>query len=156
MQKTFRPSPSPIMVSNHAAASLDLEKMATAKKKIQSLESKSQLFSKAQFDVIPKFALDEVALGGILGKGKFGTVQEIRAINCKVDDGANGRMKVHAIEDKKFLADHCIEGGDARYCIKVSRRFVIRRFTLVSFSASHMHPLISLPSTKINQSGPLT
>ncbi len=68
-------SPSPIMVSNDAASSLDLEKMAAAaKKKIESLESKSQLFSKAQFDVIPKFALDEVTLGRILGKGKFGTV----------------------------------------------------------------------------------
>ena len=122
MRKTFRPSPSPSMVSNDAASSLDLEKMAAAaKKKIESLESKSQLFSKAQFDVIPKFALNEVTLGRILGKGKFGTVQEIRAISCKVGDGVNGRMKVHAREGKKFIADHCLrENGDSSYCIKVS------------------------------------
>ena len=139
------------MVSNNAA-----EKMATAtKKKIKSLESKSQLFSKHQFDVFPKLALDEVTLGGILGKGKFGIVQEIRAINCKVDDGVNGRMKVHAIEDKKFLAEHCIrEVGDSSYCIKVSRRFVIRRFTLVSFGSGAS---IDFPSLyQNNQPGPLT
>ena len=110
------------MVSNDVASSLNLEKMAAAaKKKIESLESKSQLFSKAQFDVIPKFALNEVTLGRILGKGKFGIVQEIRAISCKVGDGVNGRMKVHAREGKKFIADHCLrENGDSSYCIKVS------------------------------------
>ena len=142
MWKIFRPSPSPIIVSNDAASSLDLEKMATtAKKKIKSLESKSQLFSKAQFDVIPKFALDEVTLGRILGKGNFGTVQEIRAINCKVGDGVNGRMKVHAIEDKKFLADHCLrEGGDSSYCIKVSRRLSSVGLLLHHSLPRIMHP----------------
>jgi hypothetical protein len=119
---------------------VDLERVARiATSKINSMDAKSTLLSKDEVELIPKFVLDELSLGKVLGKGGFGTVKEIRAINCSdnvvgdvsrlvsplhlsskdldVDD-----LKAQAKEDKKFIADHCLrESGDARYCIKVSR-----------------------------------
>ena len=66
----------------------------------------------------------------MLGKGGFGTVKEIRAIECKADGGgaavSSRSLKSHedeeqAKEDKRFIADHCLrDSGDARYCLKVS------------------------------------
>jgi hypothetical protein len=155
----------------------DLERVARiATSKIKSLEAQSKILSKDEVEFIPKFFLGELSLGKVLGKGGFGTVKEIRTINCKADVGVvsvlslpsslkdldvNG-LKVQAKEDKKFIADHCLrESGDARYCIKVNLLFVNRRSTdaQCSFYFSLFHTirqLISPPSTIINQPGPLT
>jgi hypothetical protein len=149
---------------------LDLERVARiATSKIKSLEAQSKILSKDEVEFIPKFFLGELSLGKVLGKGGFGTVKEIRTINCKADVGVvsvlslpsslkdldvNG-LKVQAKEDKKFIADHCLrESGDARYCIKVNLLFVNRRSTdaQCSFYFSLFHTirqLISPPSTII-------
>jgi hypothetical protein len=112
---------------------IDLEMVARiAASKVKSLEDTSKLLSKDEVELIPKFFLDELTLGRVLGKGGFGTVKEIKGINCKADVGDVSRvaslglgvddLKAQAKEDKKFIADHCLrESGDARYCIKVSR-----------------------------------
>ena len=113
--------------STQLAAST-LEKVtAIATKKIQDMEKNSKFFAKDSLDVIPKFAADELSLGKVLGKGGFGTVKEIRSINCKdtTDLGSNPQSfepgdDEQAKQDRKFIADHCLrDGGDARYCIKV-------------------------------------
>lgn len=117
--------------------SAQLEKIAAiATHKINDLENNSLLFKKEQLDVIPKFLVEELTMGRVLGKGGFGTVNEIREIKCKKakadagpvdeersflkDEEDDGTRKDQEHQDKKFIADHCIrEGGDARYCIKV-------------------------------------
>lgn len=130
-------------------ASADLERVAPiAERKIHDLESNSTFFSKDKLDVIPKFVVEELTTGRVLGKGGFGTVKEIRQIKCRRNnnfdasnrsaasggpaDGDNwdflkeqeseeqeGARAEQEHQDKKFIADHCIrEGGDARYCIK--------------------------------------
>lgn len=114
-----------------AAASATLHRVAQiADKKIESMEADSRLFTKDRLDVIPTFVMDELTVGRVLGKGGFGTVKEIRAIECKADGGgqaASSRsLKSHedeeqAKEDKRFIADHCLrDSGDSRYCLKVS------------------------------------
>ena len=94
------------------------------------MEEDSCLLAQDATDVIPKFAMDELKMGKVLGRGGFGTVKEIRAINCsKVigrvssggDDTSEHDKDQALVQDKKFIADHCIRnGGDSRYCIKVS------------------------------------
>lgn len=106
--------------SSHSPETLKMiTKIATAK--VASMEKDSQLFSVDAQDVIPKFAMDELTMGRVLGKGGFGTVKEIRSIDCKnVSGPVAGDEGDQAHQDKKFIADHCIrDGGDARYCIKV-------------------------------------
>eukprot|EP01082_Thalassiosira_pseudonana_P007629 g6514.t1 g6514 contig23:651114-651696(+) len=66
------------------------------KKIVLTLES-SNLFDQAHLDAIPKFALGEVDLGRVLGKGGFGTVSEIRKITCK-GDGAKATAGVSKLE----------------------------------------------------------
>lgn len=106
-----------------------LEKIAIiATKKIDHMEANSQVFTKDQLDVIPKFSMEELSLGRILGKGGFGTVTEIRTIQCTDNCVRSGPaasshdghdVKDQELQDKKFIADHCIrDGGDSRYCIK--------------------------------------
>ena len=93
------------------------------------MEEDSCLLAQDATDVIPKFAMDELKMGKVLGRGGFGTVKEIRAINCskvigRVSSGGDDiseHDKDQAFQDKKFIADNCIRnGGDSRYCIKVS------------------------------------
>lgn len=109
--------------SSHSPETLKMiTKIATAK--VASMEKDSQLFSVDAQDVIPKFAMDELTMGRVLGKGGFGTVKEIRSIDCKKKTDVSGPVAGdegdQAHQDKKFIADHCIrDGGDARYCIKV-------------------------------------
>ena len=93
------------------------------------MEEDSHLLTQDATNVIPVFAMDELKMGKVLGRGGFGTVKEIRAINCRRSTkrvSSNGEdISEHdndqAFQDKKFIADHCIRnGGDSRYCIKVS------------------------------------
>ena len=102
-------------------ASINLEKIIPiANKKIHDMESNSQIFTKDSLDVIPKFVVDELKLGRVLGKGGFGTVNEVRGITCKTTAGGAGPKGDEEHQDKKFIADQAIrEGGDSRYCIKV-------------------------------------
>ncbi len=113
--------------STQLAASTLENITAIATKKIQDMEKNSTFFAKDSLDVIPKFFPDELSMGKVLGKGGFGTVKEIRSINCKdtTDLGTNPQSSEpgddeQAKQDRKFIADHCLrDGGDARYCIKV-------------------------------------
>jgi len=111
-------------------AATNLEKFGKiATKKINVIEASSRLFSKDQLEAIPKFVVEELTLGSVLGKGGFGTVKEIRSIKCKANIGGStpAASPVHdkddlweqELQDKQFIADHCIrDGGDARYCVK--------------------------------------
>jgi serine/threonine protein kinase len=107
-----------------AAAGASLTKhLAHAERKIATMKSDSQYFDEEDLAVMPKFELDELTLGRVLGRGGFGTVSEIRLIQCAGATSNPGSGQEGDIEqeqqDKKFIADHCIrEGGDARYAIK--------------------------------------
>jgi serine/threonine protein kinase len=75
---------------------------------------------------MPKFELDELTLGQVLGKGGFSTVKEIKSILVSATTSSNPEAVVvddddeeQKRQDKKFIADNCIrEGGNARYAIK--------------------------------------
>ena len=110
-------------------ATATLEKVAAfAATKIDSMEANSHFLTKDRLDVIPKFVVEELTMGRVLGKGGFGTVNEIRSIKCDAS-GHNPAAssfvhdedaKEQESQDRKFIASHCIrDGGDARYCIKV-------------------------------------
>lgn len=79
-------------------------------------------------DAFPKFNIEELKLGKVLGKGGFATVSEVRAfVTAEVDNATMGKKSVDdeevqagKMESRKFIAEHCIRnGGDARYAIKV-------------------------------------
>ncbi|KAL7429477.1 hypothetical protein ACHAXM_001711 [Skeletonema potamos] len=107
-----------------ARASLPNNLLDHVERKIATMKSESQYFDEEDLAVMPKFELEELTLGRVLGRGGFGTVSEIRSIHC-VGTASNpaGSDQEGDIEqeqqDKKFIADHCIRvGGDARYAIK--------------------------------------
>ena len=95
--------------------------LAHAERKIAVIKKDSQYFDEEDLAVMPKFELDELTLGRVLGKGGFGTVKEVKMIqtavsNPEASSPSDGEQEQ---QDKKFIADHCIrEGGDARYAIK--------------------------------------
>ena len=98
--------------------------LAHAERKIAVIKKDSQYFDDEDLEVMPKFELDELTLGRVLGKGGFGTVKEIKMIQCTATaegnpDAGSPSDGEQEQQDKKFIADHCIrEGGDARYAIK--------------------------------------
>lgn len=105
-----------------ASASVDLSKLLPhVERKVVAMKSDSRYFDEDDLAVIPKFEFNELSLGRVLGKGGFGTVSEIKTIQCA---GAQGKIEQEgdveqAQQDKQFIADHCIRnGGDARYAIK--------------------------------------
>ena len=105
-----------------AAAKASIAKLLPlAERKVAAMKSASQYFDEEDLAVMPKFDLDELTLGRVLGKGGFGTVSEIKSIACASSKGSvseEGDVEQKQ-QDKKFIADHCIrEGGDARYAIK--------------------------------------
>lgn len=111
--------------ARNASAGVNLSKLLPqVERKVVAMKSDSRYFEEDDLAVIPKFELNELSLGRVLGKGGFGTVSEIKMIQCA---GAQGKIKQggdveQAQQDKKFIADHCIrEGGDARYAIKKLR-----------------------------------
>ena len=91
-----------------------------AKEKVAQTEASSALFDKEMLHAIPKFSMEELTLGKVLGKGGFGTVTEVTSISVtsdttKMADGAEDQE----FQDRAFIAKHAIrEGGDSRYCIK--------------------------------------
>ncbi|KAL7469906.1 hypothetical protein ACHAXS_010154 [Conticribra weissflogii] len=93
-----------------------------ATEKVESMKANSMLFCDDSLATIPTFSLDELVLGKVLGKGGFGTVNEIRGFKCSgpaVHEKDDCDSEDQMFQDKKFIADHCIrDGGDARYAIK--------------------------------------
>lgn len=94
-----------------------------AAKRIEYLFSDSNI--KDNSSNFPKFDLNEVTLGKILGTGGFGTVYEVRGFEAgktakaatQVDDEELGPG---GMESRQFIADHCIrKGGDSRYALKI-------------------------------------
>jgi serine/threonine protein kinase len=80
----------------------------------------------------PKFWMDELTIGKILGKGGFGTVYEVRAFDTSAesptpshqDDAGYGKniKDVHALESRQFISKHCLRetnNKEARYAIKI-------------------------------------
>mmetsp|Transcript_18852 Transcript_18852/g.30884 ORF Transcript_18852/g.30884 Transcript_18852/m.30884 type:complete len:444 (-) Transcript_18852:145-1476(-) len=108
--------------STTASTSVKLsDLLPRVERKVVAMKAESKYFDEEDLAVVPKFELDELTLGKVLGKGGFGTVSEIKLIRC---DGTQVEREAkeddeQAQQDKKFIADHCIrDGGDARYAIK--------------------------------------
>lgn len=94
-----------------------------ARKKVAKLFAKSNVEDRTSD--FPAFEKKELGMGKLLGKGGFGTVMEIRSFTVtasaksKAAKPKNGEVEIGGMENKKFIAEHCIrEGGDARYAVK--------------------------------------
>lgn len=64
----------------------------------------------------PTFDREQLKIGGVLGKGLFGTVFEVTGVEIR-----NGPNDENWDAEQQFIADHCRreDNGDARYAIKV-------------------------------------
>lgn len=94
----------------------------------------SALLCKDTEERIPKFQLQELSIGRVLGRGGFCVVHEVTGITLSKSESAssssNGRSKgltqsvdehhAHNIfQDRSFMSTHCIrKGKDCRYAIK--------------------------------------
>ncbi|KAL9185152.1 hypothetical protein ACHAXT_002929 [Thalassiosira profunda] len=87
----------PVHLHNHSQAttpqvdSYAISKIDQAREKVKRSFDRSKLLEKDEF-VFPRFELDELTLGKILGRGGFGTVLEIMAMET-VDDPDAEEMK---------------------------------------------------------------
>lgn len=98
-----------------------------AEKQINKTFANSDIEDKS--DCVPKFLVDELRFGKILGKGGFGTVYEVRGFEAGKTAKAgkdNDETALAAVESRQFIAEHCIrKGGDARYAAKMLSPSVI-------------------------------
>lgn len=92
-----------------------------ARKKVGENLGRYDLIKDDNLDDVPQFAMSELRLGRVLGRGGFGVVNEILGIDVKdsaADDGPEMDDE-GGDESRAFIAKHCIrDGGDARYAIK--------------------------------------
>jgi len=79
-----------------------------------------------KIELLPKFNHNELDLGRVLGKGKFGVVTEIRGFNLSEKNGSSSQhslIKSHG-EIRNFMRAHCTHRGShdttsSRYAIKM-------------------------------------
>eukprot|EP00980_Cylindrotheca_fusiformis_P006065 scaffold1305_cov112-Cylindrotheca_fusiformis.AAC.7 len=99
--------------------------------------AKSSNLSREMLDEIPRFSMDEVVSGKVLGTGGFCSVTEVTGFHLpNVDlklplppgeqgfnflgDGGDPEVESGEVESRKFIAKHCFRSnGDARYAIKI-------------------------------------
>jgi serine/threonine protein kinase len=90
-------------------------------------------------NTFPKFLMDELTVGKILGKGGFGTVYEVSAFNISADtptlhlttaakkeeeeeeEGDYDRHDVDRLESRQFISKYCLreQTKEVRYAVKV-------------------------------------
>ncbi|CAJ1950206.1 unnamed protein product [Cylindrotheca closterium] len=98
-------------------------------------------------DEIPRFAVDELEAGAMLGTGGFCSVQEVKGFKLpeeapaarddhddydedEAEDafeiGGDAELEAGEVESRKFIAKHCYRSnGDARYAIKKLKPSII-------------------------------
>lgn len=95
-----------------------------ARKKVGENLGSYELIKDDNLNDTPQFAMSDLELGKVLGRGGFGVVNEISGISIKEGTDADGpeggdEADYSGDESWAFIAKHCIrEGGDARYAIK--------------------------------------
>jgi serine/threonine protein kinase len=95
--------------------------------------SRSELLNSNKLAEIPRFAMQEIFEGLVLGSGCFASVYEVRGFSITEDDGQrlslsrdDDEVNPGEIESRKFIAKHCYRSnGDARYAIKRLRQATI-------------------------------
>lgn len=124
----------------------DNGRMQVAKEYYQRQVESSNL-PRDMLDEIPRFSMDEVEGGALLGTGGFCSVQEVKGFNLpdeveKVQDdhddydeteaedtfeiGGDAELDAGEVESRKFIAKHCFRSnGDARYAIKILKPEII-------------------------------
>lgn len=71
----------------------------------------------------PTFDKEQLQIGPVLGKGRFGTVYEV--VGVKVQNEPNDEK--WEIDERQFISDHCKrDNGDARYAIKLLSSEVLK------------------------------
>jgi serine/threonine protein kinase len=104
-------------------------------------QAKNSNLSREILEEIPRFGIDEIVDGKVLGTGGFCSVNEVKGFHLPPDDISStlspeqegydlgdGDPEVDSgeVESRKFIAKHCYRSnGDARYAVKILKQEIL-------------------------------
>lgn len=91
-----------------------------AAKIVSSMSRRTRFFDREKEAQFPRFMVEEMTLGIMLGRGGFCTVHEIRKFTMSkafTERYPTPRCEVEPGE-RKFMVDRCLRRGEARYAVK--------------------------------------
>lgn len=105
-------------------------------------QAKNSNLSREMLDEIPRFDIDEIVSGKVLGTGGFCSVTEVKGFQLKPDNDESSKLQPEQegfdlgdgdlevdpgeVESRKFIVKHCFRSnGDARYAVKILKPEII-------------------------------
>lgn len=126
------PKSSSVMIGGFSKGHL----LKLAEELINEKTKKTIVLDEDAVERMPKFDMNELAIGKVLGKGAFCVVSEIKAMH--LGDGQAAHMSepthvddcphlVNIVQDRNFMQSNYLRNGkDARYAIKILKKEVTR------------------------------
>jgi len=93
---------------------------------VKKVSARSNIFDKDKEDAFPRFQMEEMVLGGVLGKGQFGVVLEVKEFKLSpgIPESTSPTTEIEETQTRRYMSKCCIRNGDARYAVKKLRREV--------------------------------